>query len=572
MNLRRFLSRRVLIIAVGALIVLGVAGRILAQPAGPKEVAIDTSGASAGAASGTPAAGAGRVGTPLAGTPTAPSQAKPTAPASTPVVVQVEGTAVSVEPKPIILLNPSSVRQGSTIGVSGSGFDAGATIDLTLKQGEGDEGTPLTFVQLDRSGGFGGVSFNAPNTLAGGNFIVEARQRNSDKVARAVGVVAGGAAQVKLGTQVGKAGDVIELSAQGFAPDEEIKVYLNNVGGTSIATLRSGPDGGIKAGSVRVPFGAVGSNALIFVGEKSQSPVSFPFLLLNLFPSVELSSYAIKPDNVLSFNAKDFGPEERVAIYLNSPDGPPLTTVQADSNGTFTNAGGFVVPFGLAGRQTLIFVGQQSKAPATASFDILPYTPNAQPSTYGGRPGTAVTFYGAGFAKDEIVNVYIGRTQDSPGQMVSCFRTDDRGNVGAGGSYIIPGDAQAGQLIFSLTGKKSQAVATAAVEIMASDVPVQVPPQPEFKCTLDADGAPSAGQTTVPAGDRASPNAKPAAPAPAPAAPAAQRVQTTPVPGTPAPQTAPATPVPTAPATQPAPATPSPTAPTDQPTPALPGQ
>ena len=79
-----------------------------------------------------------------------------------------------------------------------------------------------------------------------------------------------------------------------------------------------------------------------------------------------------------------------------------------------------MVPFGLRGKQTLIFVGQQSKAPTTASFDTLPYTPSAQPSTYGGRPGTTLTFYAVGFARDEIVHAVIGRTRDAPGDEVSC--------------------------------------------------------------------------------------------------------------------------------------------------------
>jgi nucleoid-associated protein YgaU len=199
---------------------------------------------------------------------------------------------------------------------------------------------------------------------------------------------------------------------------------------------------------------------------------------------VDLSSYAIKPDNVLSFSGKDFGPGEAVTVYLNNPEAPPLTTIQTDDTGAFTNAGGFLVPFGLKGKQTLIFMGKDSKAPTTASFDTLPYTPSAQPSTYGGRPGTTLTFYAIGFARNEIVHALVGRTQDSPGQEVSCFRTDPQGNAASGGSYVVPGDASPGQLVFSLIGSRSEAGATAALEVIASDVPVQVPPQASFSCDL----------------------------------------------------------------------------------------
>jgi nucleoid-associated protein YgaU len=49
---------------------------------------------------------------------------------------------------------------------------------------------------------------------------------------------------------------------------------------------------------------------------------------------------------------------------------------------------------------------------------------------------------------------------------------------------VVPGDAPPGQLVFSLLGSRSQAMATAALEVIASDVPVQVPPQAPFSCDL----------------------------------------------------------------------------------------
>jgi nucleoid-associated protein YgaU len=398
--------------------------------------------------------------------------------------VQIQGTAVSIEARPLVLLNPSTVRQGSSVGVTGSGFDPGATLDIYVKQQVSDAVDPLTFVQVDKSGGFGGVTFAVPDSLPRGSFIVEARERESAHTATATAVIAGGSPQVKLGTQAAKSGDTVQLSATGFDSTETITVYWNDLSSETIGTLSTDEAGNVRQGSVRVPFGAVGNNAFVFVGDKSQSPVTVPFQLLNLYPSVDLSSYAIKPDNVLSFSGKDFGPGEHVTVYLNDPDTPPLTTIQTDDTGGFANSGGFLVPFGLQGKQTLIFVGSESKAPTTASFDTLPYTPSAQPSTYGGRPGTTLTFYAIGFARNEIVHAFVGRSETDAGQEVSCFRTDGQGNAASGGSYVVPGDATPGQLIFTLLGSRSQAAATAALEVIASDVPVQVPPQEPFACDI----------------------------------------------------------------------------------------
>ena len=203
------MRRRVLVIIGGVGLVLVVVARIVARSTTPGE-AIDTTGASGRRvtpAAGAPAAG-GRAG---AGGPAAatPARITPTA-----VVVEVRGTAIKIENKPLLLLNPSSVRQGSNVGVTGSGFDAGATVDLSLKQREQNQDDVTAFVQVDKSGSFGGVNLTVPPTVLSGSFIVEARQRNSDKAARATGLIAGGAPQVKLGTGVGKPGDVVQLSAE----------------------------------------------------------------------------------------------------------------------------------------------------------------------------------------------------------------------------------------------------------------------------------------------------------------------------------------------------------------------
>src|SRR5438067_7081957 len=437
------MKQRLILVGAGLVLVIVVVRLVLARPGAGDDVAVDTTGASAQAGASarrTPTAGSAdqNAATPAAATPGATTVAKPSGPTPTPVVVQIQGTAISIQAKPLLLLNPSTVRQGSSVGVTGSGFDPGATVDIYVKQQVADSVDPLTFIQVDKSGGFGGVTFAVPDSLPRGNFLVEADQRESDNVARATAVVAGGSPQVKLGTQAAKSGDTVQLSAAGFGPDEDINVYWNDLSSDVIGTIHTDDSGGVRQGSVRVPFGAVGNNGFIFVGEKSQSPVTVPFLMLNLYPTVDLSSYAIKADNVLSFSGKDFGPNERVMVYLNSPDTPPLTVIDADANGAFKDTGNFLIPFGLKGKQLMIFVGEQSRAPTTASFDLLPYTPNVQPSTYGGRPGTAVTFYGFGFARSEVVRVYVGRTNDDPGRLVSCFRTDDQGNAGSGGSYVIP--------------------------------------------------------------------------------------------------------------------------------------
>src|SRR5204862_150187 len=155
---------------------------------------------------------------------------------------------------------------------------------------------------------------NVPATLTAGSFFIEARERGSNNVARARGMIAGGTPQLKLGTQVGKPGDMITVSLHGFSPGEAINVYWNAISG-----------------------------------------------------------------------------------------------------------------------QPVVFLGEQSGTSVAVNWMVEPYMPNAQASTYGGLPGTTVSFYATGFARNEVVHVYVGRTQNSTGSMVSCFSTDQKGNAAAAG-------------------------------------------------------------------------------------------------------------------------------------------
>ena len=410
----------------------------------------------------------------------------------------------------IILLNPATVTAGSAVNVNGSGFEAGATVNMYLKRDKSDKGADLGFVQADQSGSFGGFSFTLPEDFAGRTFLVVAKQEGGKaREASAQGNAAANSPVVTFGTQVGKPGDTISFSAKGFVPGEELRAHFNSLSSEPVQKYKIDPGGGIRQASIAVPFGAVGNNSFIFIGEKSQSPVTVPFLMLNLYPNAAVSSYASKADTVLTFTGDGFGPGERVSVHLNNPAAPPVAVFETDKTGAFEGAGAFLIPFDLQGKNTFILRGEQSQAAATVSFDVLPYTPYAEPSTYGGRPGTTVTFYGSGFARNEVVRVFAGATRDSAGKEVACFKADDQGNVRGGGSYTVPSNVRAGTLDFRLVGDKSRGVATASIEVMDAGGPLQtqIEEQP-YSCPFDGE---TQGQGQPPPPSQPTPQARPSA-------------------------------------------------------------
>ncbi len=277
----RRIHRKLLRIVLGGIVTISVVLGLLNQS--PGSGAVDTTGTDLHQTTPIPAS------TPLPTSRPTSKRASPTPKAST-----TQGVPTSLTPGPLLLLNPGIVRQGSSLSVTGSGFGAKATIDLVLKRQASGTSLASTFVQTDKSGTFDGVSLTLPTELRSGTFIVEAHQRNSDKVAHVVGTVVEDMPQVKLGTQVGTPGDVIAFSVHGFRPGEPINIYWNSMSGQPIATLHADGSGAVAQATVEVPFGTVGTNTFLFVGSKSQALAVASILLLSLYPTVTLSSYAIQ--------------------------------------------------------------------------------------------------------------------------------------------------------------------------------------------------------------------------------------------------------------------------------------
>jgi hypothetical protein len=102
------------------------------------------------------------------------------------------------------------------------------------------------------------------------------------------------------------------------------------------------------------------------------------------------------------------------------------------------------------------------------TFTVEPYLPIAAPSSYGGGPGTAITFYGTGFARHETVRVWVSRAGGGRTQ-VATMRTDGRGNLVARAGLILIGtDEQPGKLTFTLAGDKSVTPVTVPFNVQSA--------------------------------------------------------------------------------------------------------
>jgi hypothetical protein len=421
-------------------------------------------------------------GTPTSSGTTTKSQPPPTA--------DVNGVKVLGSGAPILTLDPGMVRPDAPVTITGAGFDPGAKIDLLMTTGTGKKAknTPLGTAIGDRYGSFyTTIKFPTQGAVADTSVReITAQQRGAAKggkgaakVAKAQAQFAAGAAGLaKLSAVVGKPGDTVTLSVSGFSPGEDLAVYWGRINGTPNATLKTDSSGAVSKVPIKVGLSAVGTTSLVIVGQKSGAAASLPFQILKLYPSIGLKPYAVRAMNPVGFTGKGFMPGERVLVRLNSASGAPILVLQTDASGAF-RSGGFVVPYQLKGAQRLVFTGELSRATTTSSFSVLPYMPMVRTSTYGGSPGTIISFYASGFGANEAVHIYAAKGKGAKGELVGAFRTNATGAARAAGRYTIPGDA-GDSVLFTLVGQRSGGSATITFKVDNSAGPVDVAPQPPY--------------------------------------------------------------------------------------------
>jgi hypothetical protein len=407
---------------------------------------------------------------------------------SPPPMAQLGGVQVPGTGQPLVMLNPGLVRPGTSVQVLGSGFDAGSKVDIRLvssapSPGKKAGGTLIGSATANKAG-YISASVPFPTTPGGtGKTQVVAQQRNGTKSASAEAIVAQGVGVASLNAIVGRPGDTVSLTARGFSPGEELAVYWGRTTGQPNMTLQADSSGSVSHVPVRVGVAPVGVSSLFVVGRKSGIAAGAPFQVLQLYPSIGVKPYALKSQQSVSFSGKGFAPGERVLVYLNAVGGQPVMAIPTSDNGTFSGAG-FKVPYELKGQQALLFIGELSRATTKTGFTVLPYMPSVRASVYGGLPGTSMSFYAQGFAPNEAVHVFAGKTKGSAGTLVAAFRVDGSGRAVAAGSYTIPGDAQ-GALTFGMTGMRSGATGSVTIKVDSVGGPVNIPPSPPYHLPKD---------------------------------------------------------------------------------------
>jgi hypothetical protein len=228
---------------------------------------------------------------------------------------------------------------------------------------------------------------------------------------------------------------------------------LDSTATPPLAVTASG-DGHIAFTGLHVPIAAAGSHLFVVQGARGEL-AAVPFTELAFTPFLLLSTYSSLPERPVSISGQDFAPQEVVHLFLSNVDGRFLGDVRADVTGVLRATAAFTIPTNARGPLPVVAVGATSGRVIRATLNVLPFGPSLWLSSYAGHPGATVAFTGTGFARQDVLHVYLGDTATP----AATFHA--RGGAFAGAGRVrIPFGTRAGMLPLTVRGALSDTKVT----------------------------------------------------------------------------------------------------------------
>jgi len=363
---------------------------------------------------------------------------------------------------PTLLLNAGKVTRRSVITASGYGFDSFEKVRLERTVGSAKPQILVTS-KTDKDGNFSGAVFKIQDVWPNGDQTVAVIGLTSGRRATAQFAVEGGMPGAAPTTYSGKPMSQVSFSGGGFHPNEPITIYFDSLNSTPIGGLRADSAGNVHVKGITVPPSAPGDHAFLLVGTQSQAPVRIPFSVLAFNPWLGLTTYTPQPEAIIGVTGHDFAPGERVVVFLDSTQGPPLANAIVNQKGEFDLKSAITIPWNRRGKLKVFAVGTVSQVVADTTLTVMPYTPTFGLTTYAGPPGTIVGLTGQGFAHAEHLTVEMV-VNNHP--IAFDIVTDSAGQIAHSPTIRVPDRAPAGKLPVTVVGEHSQVPASVTFAVL----------------------------------------------------------------------------------------------------------
>jgi len=332
-------------------------------------------------------------------TPTPTSTATPKATATATATPNPTGTPITTRS---LSHSPTSGPVGTTVQVTGTGFQPGETVDLYFTS---TRTTPIASPRADNLGRIS-AQITMPEAPAG-YLLVAAKGRTSGATASKSFKIT---PKLTRSPASGYEGQTIQVQATGFGASESVDLRWDSSSGTVVARLTTNANGS-ASGSFKIPENSArGQHNLYGIGATSgvSTSVSVEVLALNISVSPSTGS----PRNKVTVSGSGFAPNETVDVFWDGSS-TAAENGKADASGNVSITSS--VPLMPTGSHPVKLKGRSSGRQGTAQFNVVQ---SVELNPTSGQGGTQVTVKGRGWDAGATVGIYWNRTGSSSGVRV----------------------------------------------------------------------------------------------------------------------------------------------------------
>lgn len=278
-----------------------------------------------------------------------------------------------------ITVTPTAGPVATTVGITGTGFSAGAT-SYTIYF----DSNQIIFGSV-ASGNFT-ASFVIPPATAGAHNITATT--NAADTSNTVTFTV--SPQITLSAASGHVGDSLTISGEGFGASTTVTLYIDSA---SIASTSTGSPGTFSV-SFNIPASITGNHTITATDTMGNTDAA----TYTVSPQVSISPSAPSIGTTVTVTGSGFAASSIISFYI---DGTVVSSNAASTNsaGSFASTG-FVIPAISGGSHT--FQARDSTSSASVSFSI---TASTVLSPTSGTAGATVQITGKGFTPNRTITL-----------------------------------------------------------------------------------------------------------------------------------------------------------------------
>lgn len=299
-----------------------------------------------------------------------------------------------------ISIAPTGGPAGTTINVSGTGFQPGESVKISW---DSSYAAALETVRANNDGAIS-ATIEAQSGAQGRHLVVAKGLTSGWKASRSFTLgpfAATDDAHISIDPLAGEVGVTIAVSGTQFLPGETVRLYWDSTSSQVITSVTADGAGDIS-GSIETPEDTAGRHLVVGMGATSGWKASRSY---TLEPSLSSDPEGGDAGATIEIAVQGFGAGESVEIHWDNENGEVVGTLTTDSRGS--GAGSFTIPSsGTFGPHGFVAIGAESGVSAAGTVVVASPEPTISLSPTAGYASDRVTITAAGYGPNEWVRVF----------------------------------------------------------------------------------------------------------------------------------------------------------------------